>query len=45
MNANKALFKLATTMSLALYAVKGYGFALTQAEIKPLLNQKLDVFN
>lgn len=43
MNANKALFKLATIISLALYAVTGYGLALTQAEIKSQLNQQLDV--
>jgi len=43
MNANKALFKLATIISLALYAVTGYGLALTQAEIKTPINQKLDV--
>ncbi len=43
MNTNKVLLKLATIISLALYAVTGYGLALTQAEIKSLLNQQLDV--
>jgi pilus assembly protein FimV len=43
MNTNKVLFKLATIIGLALYAVTGYGLALTQAEIKSLLNQQLDV--
>lgn len=43
MNANKALFKLATIISLALYSVTGYGLALTQAEIKTSINQKLGV--
>lgn len=43
MNTNKALFKLATIISLALYAVTGYGLALTEAEIKAPVNQKLGV--
>lgn len=43
MNTNKTIFKLAMTISLAIYAISGHALALTKAELKSKLNQQLDV--
>ena len=43
MNTNKILLKLASAISLGLFAVTAHSLALTEGELKSKLNQQLDV--